>query len=366
MTRNLIAFLFTIACFTHCGSSKNATATTESLAANALQPYGRTRLTTDDRLELISSAAHFSFRFNDTACDVYAALPSGLDHNYLQYELDGAYQKRLRVTQGNRPLHIAVPAGAHTITIYKATEAQTGALFIQKITAHGIQSVAPPTAPLIEFIGNSITCGADADTSEATCNTAAYHDYTNAYMAYGPRVARAMGASFLMSSVSGIGIYRNWNSDGPTMPQVYEKTGLTADDKDTWGFEKYTPQVVSIALGTNDFSKGDGKRPRLPFDSATFVSRYIDFVTLVQGHYPAAQIALLSSPMLHDSARTQLQNCLTAVKNSVDAQQGSAKPVALYFFEPMQARGCSGHPSVEDHAILATQLTPFFKNLLSK
>lgn len=367
MTRNLIAFVFAFACFVHCTPAKKASTTsTENLTATALQPYGRTRLTTDGGLELISSAVHFSFRFNDTACDVYASLPSGLDHNYLQYELDGAYQKRLRVAQGSTPLHISVPAGEHTLTIYKATEAQTGAIFIQKVAAHNIQSVAPPAAPLIEFIGNSITCGAAADPSEVPCGQGVYHDQHNAYMAYGPRVARALGVNFIMSSVSGIGIYRNWNSDGPTMPQVYEKTGLQIDDKDAWGFEKYTPQVVSIALGTNDFSKGNGKRPRLPFDSATFVGQYINFVILVQSKYPQAQIALLSSPMLHDSARTLLQNCLTAVKNAVDALHESHKPTALYFFEPMQARGCSGHPNVEDHAILATQLTPFFKSLLSR
>jgi hypothetical protein len=42
----------------------------------------------------------------------------------------------------------------------------------------------------------------------------------------------------------------------------------------------------------------------------------------------------------------------------------SGKPVALYFFQPMQAGGCTGHPSVEDHAILANELAPFFKQLL--
>jgi hypothetical protein len=30
----------------------------------------------------------------------------------------------------------------------------------------------------------------------------------------------------------------------------------------------------------------------------------------------------------------------------------------------MQARGCGGHPNVEDHAILADELLPFFKKLL--
>jgi hypothetical protein len=30
----------------------------------------------------------------------------------------------------------------------------------------------------------------------------------------------------------------------------------------------------------------------------------------------------------------------------------------------MHARGCGGHPNLEDHAILAEELTPFYKSLL--
>jgi len=41
------------------------------------------------------------------------------------------------------------------------------------------------------------------------------------------------------------------------------------------------------------------------------------------------------------------------------------KPVALYFFRPMHPRGCGGHSSVEDHAILAEELIPFFRKLLN-
>src|SRR6476661_5946378 len=99
MMRTLIVFLFAITGFVQCTPTKKvAIANAENLSATALQPYGRTRLTADGALELISSAVHFSVRFNDTALEVYTSLPSGLDHNYLQYELDGAYQKRLRVT----------------------------------------------------------------------------------------------------------------------------------------------------------------------------------------------------------------------------------------------------------------------------
>src|SRR4051794_3342141 len=107
-------------------------------------------------------------------------------------------------------------------------------------------------------------------------------------------------------------------------------------------------------------SHGDSVHPRSLFDSIVFVRNYISFVQLVKSKYPKAIIALLSSPMIRGSERTLLQNCLTAVKEHVDALYPLDKPVALYFFLPMQPGGCSGHPSVEDHAVLAKELLPFF------
>ena len=68
--------------------------------------------------------------------------------------------------------------------------------------------------------------------------------------------------------------------------------------------------------------------------------------------------------MINGERRITLQNCLAAVKENIDALYPSDKKVALYFFKPMQASGCSGHPNVEDHAVLAEELVPFFKSLL--
>jgi hypothetical protein len=42
------------------------------------------------------------------------------------------------------------------------------------------------------------------------------------------------------------------------MPQVYEKVDFQENNTQHWNFKNSTPQVVSIALGTNDFSNGDG------------------------------------------------------------------------------------------------------------
>lgn len=358
---SIICCLFLLA---SCSSSKitgNAI-----LPAKDLQPYGRSLLDGNQDIEMISSGVHFGFSFTGTECTLYTLIKDPGGHNYLQYELDSVYQKRLKVT-GNTANAITITAassGKHIVWIYKATEATTGPVIVQKITGNNLTVLASPKEPLIEFIGNSITCGAASDTSEVKCGQGVYHDQHNAYYAYGPRVARALHTNFLMSSVSGIGIYRTWNMDSPSMPLVYEKESLSVEDSMHWDFKKYSPKIVSIALGTNDLSRGDGKHSRSPFDSARFVKDYTAFVQLVKSKYPKATIALLSSPMATGGDRILLQNCLSAVKQNIDALYAKDTKVALFFFEPMKAGGCTGHPSVEDHAVLAQQLVPFFKSLL--
>ena len=355
----LFVCLVTLSCF----SAGRNSAANNVLPASSLQPYGRYKLNDQNYVELISSGVHFGFSFEGRECQISVMLSNPASHSYIQYELDGVYQKRIRV-EGSSHQRVVISApgeGMHTVWVYKATEAATGPVIIEKISGTNVKALARPHKKLIEFIGNSITCGAAADASDVPCGKGEYHDQHNAYYAYGPRVARALGAEFILSSVSGIGIYRNWNSDGPVMPQVYEKVDFQNQNEQRWDFSLYNPKVISIALGTNDFSGGDGKKPRLPFDRARFVNSYIDFVKLIKGKYPAAQIVLLSSAMLNGDKRTLLQNCLTAVKQQVDGQFPSAMPIGLYFFQPMQARGCTGHPSVEDHAILAKELVPFFR-----
>lgn len=365
--KNFYSLLVLLMLFTSCASSHaNRKLVKNGLAATELKPYGRYFIDALQNLELISSAVHFGFSFTGNECTVYASINDANGHNYLQYELDGVYQKRLKVQGGSvQPIIISAENnGPHIINIYKATEAATGPILIQKITGNQIKSIEPSNDALIEFIGNSITCGAAADTSEVKCGQGVYHDQHNAYYAYGPGVARALHANYILSSVSGIGIYRTWNMDNPSMPQVYEKRSFQTNETALWDFKKYSPKIVSIALGTNDLSGGDGVHARKPFDSTVFVKNYIAFVQLVKSKYPNATIALLSSPMINGDNRMLLQNCLTAVKQNIDSLYAKDKPVALYFFNPMKAGGCSGHPSVEDHAILAQELIPFFKQLL--
>jgi hypothetical protein len=365
MIRNKFFLPFVFFIISSCSSTKNNTVTKDNLSATDILPYGRTAIT-NNQLELISSAVHFGFSFEGSACEIYASVPEWLDHNYIQYELDGVYQKRIKISKDQSgPIRLTAPGNRkHTIWIYKATEATTGPVFIEKISGKNIRSIANSNTPLIEFIGNSITCGAAADASDVPCGSGVYHDQHSAYYAYGPRVARMLGANYILSSVSGIGIYRTWNKEEPSMPQLYEKTDFQPGSSRHWDFAKYAPTIVSIALGTNDLSNGDGKSPRAPFDSTKFVNAYTSFVQFVKSKYPNAQIVLLNSPMITGNKNILLQQCLNSIKTTIDALNPSGKPVEVFSFQPMKARGCTGHPNVDDHALLADQLLPFLKSLL--
>jgi lysophospholipase L1-like esterase len=363
--KNRILFTFILLAF--CALQGNAKIKIDTISAVNLRPIGRTLINNQHNLALITSGAHFGFSFKGNECVIYVNIADAGGHNYLQYELDGTYQKRIRINGSlKEPIIIkADGAGTHHIWIYKATEAQTGALIFSKITANSIKALPVPKLPLIEFIGNSITCGAAADDSEIPCGTGDYQDHHNAYMAYGPKVARALNANFILSSVSGIGVYRTWNRDSPSMPLVYENANFQVKDSLKWNFKAYQPKIVSIALGTNDMSNGDGT-PRAAFDTMRFVNDYVKFVQLVKSKYPKARIALLSSPMIKGNSREILQRCLSRIKTIIDTNYPADKPVSTFFFEPMEPHGCSGHPSVAEHQILAEQLKPFFASLLKR
>ena len=114
-----------------------------TLRASSLYGYGRCLVNGNGEMELIGRAAHVGFTFRGKECAVYASVPDASGHNYLQYELDGVYQKKVRIAGNNpKPLLITTTtAGVHTVWIYKNTEATSGPVFIDKITGDDAKPV---------------------------------------------------------------------------------------------------------------------------------------------------------------------------------------------------------------------------------
>lgn len=324
---------------------------------------GRHDVLEDKSVALIGSAS--SVEFEVSADSVILYLQSEFKHgNSFIITINDLYQGRFLLNDDEvQDIRIGLPTDQMSkIGIFKATEAATGNLIVRAIESEAPLKKVPNRAKTIEFIGNSITCGAAADTRTIPCGTAYYHDQHNAYLAYGPRIARALDADYFMSSVSGIGIYRNWNDEHdkePIMLEVYENLYLNKSDDRPYSFD-VKPDVVSICLGTNDLSSGDGIKDRLPFNRTVFVSNYVAFVKTVRSHYADAQILLLSSSIVHGDNHKVFVECLNEIKRALQPEI----EVDVFDLEPFTASGCTGHPSIEDHQRIAEALIPTFESLL--
>jgi hypothetical protein len=339
-------------------------------AGNNLLTYsGRIDKISSNEVVLIGSAASVSMLFTGDTCVVYLKnnTPNKL-HNFISIELDGEDLGRTMLEGDSMiamPVEIAFKLDKHKLSIYKSTEAANGNVIFGGVLCQQLVEQQGLPEKRIEFIGNSITCGMGNDTLDIPCHTDLWYDQHNAYWAYGSIVARALKINYMLSSVSGIGIYRNWNvEDGPTMPMVYENRYLNTDGSKKWDFSSFTPNVVSICLGTNDLSDGDGIHVRHPFDATIFTSKYIKFLETIYSHYPETQIALLGSPMITGEKDSILIKCLTNVKNHFEGT--NHKPITIFQFDGITPHGCDSHPDIEDHMQMAEQLIPFYQQLLGE
>ena len=326
---------------------------------------GRIDETLKEGIVLISPASSVEFAVKGKTVELLLNAGSG-SHNYIVLEINGKYEGRRKILPGNEDTRITLMLAEeeNRIGIYKATEAASGDVVFKGIRAEALLPGKIEKRRTIEFIGNSITCGALADDSMVPCGQGVYHDQHNAYLAYGPRVARELKTNFILSSVSGIGIYRNWNDEHfrePIMPEVYENLYLNLDTRKRY-VTSPAPDVISICLGTNDLSDGDGVTQRLPFNAEKFTQNYIEFVGMLLKHYPKTRIALLNSPMVSPEKSAVLTTCLEAVKSHFDKEH----VIQIFTFSLIQPGGCNYHPGIEDHKFMAEELVPFLEDFLNE
>lgn len=365
-TVNIIFKLLMIVVLLAGCNSQNASRTFHEATKGVFTYHGRI-LKNDLQTSLIGSASGVEFAASGDSLELRVKSNNN-GHNYLSISIDGIYYDRLQINSDSiNTIKIALPKNKNTfneIGVYKATEAANGAISFYGAKAKEISSTQIKKEVTIEFIGNSITCGMGADFSSIPCGAGEWYDQHNAYLAYGPRLARALNANYILSSVSGIGMYRNWNDENilePVMPDVYNKLFLNMENDSTFAYS-YTqiPNIIGICLGTNDLSDGDGIKPRMPFNREKFIKNYKDFVTDLFQVNPNAKIVLLTSPMLSGTKGSILLECLLEIKEHFATNQ----EISIFEFQELNASGCSSHPNVEEHKIMAEQLKPFMKKLI--
>lgn len=319
-----------------------------------VQYTGRFDFSNPFKPKVWASGAYVHVKFSGTFCAVKIndEMLWGKVLNYLEIKVDDQPAYRIRLTGKENELVLAknLPKGNHTVLICKNSEAENG--YIEFVGFSCDKLLKPDAKPSrkLEFIGDSITCGAGSDESEVKCETpgASWHDQHNAYFAYGPTTARSLNAQWHLSSVSGIGLMHSCCEKKIVMPQVFDKVSL-AKDTIAWNFSRYQPDVVTVCLGQNDGIQ----------DSVKFTAAYISFAKKLRAYYPKAKLVLLSSPMAGEKLKAALVKYINAVTAAL-GKDGETN-IGSYFFAKQSRSGCGSHPSLTEHKQIAEELTAYLK-----
>jgi lysophospholipase L1-like esterase len=352
-----------------------------------VQIWGRVDRTDPAALTYSAPGVAVTARFRGDAISIVLGdeFRYGNERGFHDVLIDGALAGKLTMTEGQDKYVLAsgLPVGEHTATVVKRTQASLGKSIFRGFEVNG-ELVAPGPAPAlkIEFIGDSITAGEGVEgvNNSAECQQNAQgaaggwgQPFHNADRSYGAVAARALNAQFHLTAASGIGLVRNYSQqyDARTMADVYDLLFIEETASAPWDHALFVPDVVAIALGTNDFSPGDApaNMPRSKMSVATYTDAYVAFVTKLRAYYPNAEIFAVTSPLLGDgypdASYTSATDLRTAVANAASRlnQQGDAK-VHAYVSSTVSGQGCTGHPNVQQQEALGQELAQEIRRVL--
>lgn len=253
------------------------------------------------------------------------------------------------------------------ISIVKLSESPMSTIGIKEIRATGSKIAPTPNKDLlIEFIGDSITCGYGIDDPDKDHHfSTKTEDVTKAY-AY--RTAEKLGADYSMVSFSGYGIISGYTNDkkveAQTVPQFYTKLGYSWASNGSfvpanidWDFSKRQPDLIVVNLGTNDdsYTKTDSEKQQ------EYCDAYVEFIKKIRENNPDAKI-LCTLGVMGD----RLFDYVQLAVNNYTEQTGDANVSAMKFDVQLPDDGYSAdwHPSVTTHEKASDKLAAEIKSLL--
>jgi lysophospholipase L1-like esterase len=242
----------------------------------------------------------------------------------------------------------------HTVRVEVLTESQAapnvfGGFFHSKGTR---PLPLVPRARQVEFIGDSHTVGYGNTSTTRNCSEDDVWKTTDNSQTFGPKVARHYDADYQVNAISGRGIVRNYDgSAGDHLPQAYPYVLL--DHSARYEDRAWQPQVIIIALGTNDFSTA--LKPTEQWKSrdelhADYEATYLRFLAALRARNPEALIVIWATDMAEGEIETE------AGKVVQQFQAGGDKRITFVPIDGLAMTGCNWHPSIADDDTIANTL----------
>lgn len=256
-----------------------------------------------------------------------------------------------------------------TIRVIKLSESAQSTMGIKSIevTSKGGISPTDKQGKLIEFIGDSITCGygVEDENRDNHFKTAT----ENASKTYAYKTAEALEADYSLVSFSGYGIISGYTGTGEkvpeqTVPQYYEKLGfsygtyLGKNPVDyEWDFSERQPDAIVINLGTNDDSYCGNKAER----KEEYTEQYVEFLKKVREKNPNA-VLIATLGIMGD----KLYPCVEKAVETYQTQTGDTNVYSLKFDVQSASDGYAAdwHPTETTHTKAAEKLTAEIKSIM--
>ena len=341
-----------------------------------VKQLGRTYYSDKDILWCAFSGTGAEFKFSGTKCTINivgdsVSTTSEVDNHarVAIYVNDKRVVDEMLTKQENQFVVVdETEATNATIKIVKLSETANSTFGIGSIEVEG--GKIEPTEKkelLIEFIGDSITCGYGVDDEDRDHHfSTTTEDVTRAY-AY--KTAQTLNADYSMVAISGYGIISGYSSDdkpvsNQTIPQYYDTLGFTyggfGSEKPQdikWDFSSRQPDVILINLGTNDSSYTKGKEDRL----ASFTEEYGKFIKTIREKNPDATIICSLGIM-----GAQLYSSIELAVNTYVEETGDENIELFKFSEQRQEDGHAAdwHPTETTHIKAAGKLVEKIQEIL--
>lgn len=257
---------------------------------------------------------------------------------------------------------------SHIVRIIKLSESAMSTCGISDIETDGVVSPTEAKDKLIEFVGDSITCGYGVDDEDRDHHFAtATEDVTRAY-AY--KTAQALEADYSMVSFSGYGIVSGYTATGEKMghqlvPDYYEKFGFSygtykgayQPQNINWDFSLLQPDLVVINLGTNDMSYVLDKEER----REEYIAGYLAFLKTVRKNNPDAKLLCVLGIMGEALCPT-----VEEVVERYKKETGDRRISYMAFHDQLPEDGyvADWHPTEITHTKAAGKLTEEIKRVM--
>lgn len=315
---------------------------------------GRTHAPGDGSVSFDWSGTYLTCRFTG---GYLAMRVTDTKRNYYNLYIDGRLQPHPVVTHGTDSLVVLardLSFGEHLIRLQKRTEGEQGRTTIHAFTLSASGKLLPAQARrerLIEFIGDSLTCG--FGTEGAGKDDPFLPETEDCNDAYACMLARLFDADYTLVAHSGRGLVRNYGDPEPVSASgtLVHRVGNLYDECDTlaWDYAAARrPDAVVVNLGTNDFST----RPHPSAEQfKAGYARLVDHLRRVYGPVPVVCVAPRIAPELLDHIRA-------FVRESGDERLYVAAYMEDYCNGSSDLGSC-GHPNRAGQRKMAMLIAPY-------